>query len=190
MRIFLAALFLALAASCSSVDVRTDHDPRANLADYHTYELVSPQKLSSLQFAMPRNNANLNQPVVRNPVLEVKLERIIDRDLKNSGFTPVEHGRPDFYVTYYTMTWDQIWVSDWGGGYYWDGGYWGWASPEVKRQASLILVFVDAKTKQPIWSGRASDGLFDDPSKDDKKIAEAVGKMLQDFHEQASERIT
>jgi hypothetical protein len=43
---------------------------------------------------------------------------------------------------------------------------------------TLVVDLYDTNTKRLVWRGTASDTLSDDPSKNEKKLEEAVSKMI------------
>ena len=94
--IVLAALAFA---NCSTVSVRTEHDPRTNLAKYRTYAWA------------PRPKSGI-QP---GPGVRAQIESLIDQGLAAKGYTKSAH--PDFYIVYHITRSEQVQVSqytDWG----------------------------------------------------------------------------
>src|SRR6202035_4206651 len=99
--IVLAALAFA---NCSTVSVRTEHDPRTNLAKYRTYAWA------------PRPKSGI-QP---GPAVRAQIESLLGQGLAAKGYTKSAH--PDFYIVYHITRSEQVRVSqytDWGyrGGY-------------------------------------------------------------------------
>src|ERR1700747_1384938 len=99
--VVLAVLALA---SCSSISVRTEHDPRTNFAKYRTFAFASPAK-------------NGIQP---GPAVRALIESLLGQGLAAKGYTTSTH--PDFYIVYHITRSEQVRVSqytDWGyrGGY-------------------------------------------------------------------------
>ena len=71
------------------------------------------------------------------------------------------------------------------GGYGWRGmGGMGWASTTTVNEytvGTLVVDIFDAKTKQLVFRGTASDELSDKPEKNAKKLAKASDKLFKDF---------
>ena len=75
------------------------------------------------------------------------------------------------------------WQGGCEGGYW--GGYWGpgGTSTYEYEEGSLILDFVDAKSKKLIWRGaaKAEVNRVNTPEKAEKLISEAVQEILKNF---------
>ena len=170
--IVLAALVFA---SCSSVSVRTEHDPRTNFAEYRTYAWA------------PRPKSGI-QP---GPGVRAQIESSIDQGLAAKGYTKSAH--PDFYIVYHITRSEQVQVNqytDWGygGGYsyrYGRGHYSLWPNypisyAQVTRytEGTLIVDFVDAKDLD-INLARDSFGDRWERAKQPTKIQEGIRKMLE-----------
>jgi hypothetical protein len=88
------ALLLGLvtaAAACSSVRYSSDYDPEATFAQFKSYAWVLPTE--DEQAALERVN----------PFLERRLQRAIELQLADRGFTKVDGGGPDFLVSVYPL---------------------------------------------------------------------------------------
>src|SRR5260221_11786395 len=146
--IVLAALAFA---SCSSISIRTEHDPRTNFAKYRTYAFDPPPK-------------NCVQP---GPCVRAQIEASLDQGLAAKGYT--KSAKPDFYIVYHITKSEQVQVSqytDWGygGGYsYRYGGFYlllarypiSYAQVTRYTEGTPIVDFVDAKTATSILRGKA-----------------------------------
>jgi hypothetical protein len=172
--IVLAALALA---SCSSISVHTEHDPRTNFAKYRTFAFAPP----------PKNGI---QP---GPAVRAQIESLLGQGLAAKGYTKSAH--PDFYIVYHITRSEQVRVSqytDWGyrGGYsyrYGRGYYHLWSSypisyAQVTRytEGTLIVDFVDPKAATSIWRGTAT-GTVGSAQSNQEKIREAIQKMLENI---------
>ena len=171
------ALTLAMVAfsSCSTVTVRTDHDPGTNFARYRTYAL-GPLSQNALALS---------------PSIRAQIESSLDQGLATRGLRRA--ARPDFYVAYHVTTREQISVqtfNDWGrwsyGGPRWNSYYLWRGSPVttsyVQRSTigTLVVDFVDARTNRAFWRGVAT-GTVGGVEANRQKIAEAVHRMLEKF---------
>ncbi len=163
---FLTVCATVLAQSCSSINVSHDYDPQANFNNLKTFSWLSfPQK------------AEVNQLVVR------RIKDAVTRELVAKGLS--ENSRnPDFLIAMHGATKEKLDIQDWG--YSSPGAaYWGQRDITVQQytEGTLILDFVDAKSKQMIWRGVAS-GAVDpgaSPEKRTKRINEGVAKLLAKF---------
>jgi hypothetical protein len=171
------ALTLAMVAfsSCSSVTVRTDHDPGTNFARYRTYA-----------FGPPSQNALALSPSIR-----AQIESSLDQGLAARGLR--RSARPDFYVAYHVSTREQISVQtfhDWGR---WGRGGPGWNSYSLWRGSptttsyvhrstvgTLLVDFVDARTDKAFWRGVAT-GTVRGAQSNRQNIVDAVRRMLDNF---------
>ena len=168
-------LAIVVFSSCSSVTVRTDHDPGTNFARYRTYALGPPSR-----------NALALSPSIR-----AQIESSIDQGLAARGIR--RSGRPDFYVAYHVTTQEQISVQtfhDWGrwsyGGPRWNS-YTLWRGSPITTSyvhrttvGTLVVDFVDARTDRAFWRGVAT-GTVRGAESNRRKIADAVRQMLERF---------
>lgn len=144
-------------------DVHTDYDKHAMFGNYHTY---SWEKVKTT-----------------NPLWESRIRDAVDRDLQAKGWQKVESGgdvalmavgssqNQQEYQTFY----------DGLGGWRWGGFGETTTTVENYRVGSLVVDMYDARNKQLIWRGVASDTLSNKPEKNEKTLDKAVDKMLKDF---------
>ena len=171
------ALTLAMVAfsSCSSVTVRTDHEPGTKFARYRTYA-----------FGPPSQNVLALSPSIR-----AQIESSLDQGLAARGLR--RSARPDFYVAYHVTTREQISVQtfhDWGS---WGSGGPRWSSYSLWRGSpittsyvhrstvgTLLVDFVDARTDRAFWRGVAT-GTVRGARSNRQNIVDAVRRMLENF---------
>ena len=170
---FFILFFLGFTFSCASVyDVQHDYDKQANFANYKTYNWMAvPEK------------AGIDSLVVE------RVKNAVNTELKAKGLM-ITSKNPDFLIAEHLGKKDKVQVTDWGYGYgpyggYW-GGYWGprgGVSTYEYEEGSLILDFVDAKSKKLIWRGAAKAEVQDiaTPEKSEKVINEAVKEILKTY---------
>ena len=90
---------------------------------------------------------------------------------------------PDFLVAFHTGVQDKTDVQSWGYGY----GYWGMGGGGVStinyQEGTLILDFINPKTKKLIWRGVGKKVVSQKatPEKREKGINDAVEKILNQF---------
>ncbi len=172
---FALMLFMAAFSSCSTVTVRTDHDPATNFARYRTYA-----------FGPLSQNALAISPGVR-----AQIESSIDQGLAARGLR--RSARPDFFVAYHVTTREQISVQtfhDWGrwsyGGPRWNSYALWRGSPMttsyVHRSTigTLVVDFVDARTDRGFWRGIAT-GTVRGAQSNRQNVADAIRRMLKNF---------
>lgn len=156
---------VVLALSCSSISVSHDYDPQVNFTNLKTFSWLSfPKK------------AEVNQLVVR------RIRDAVTGELEAKGLRLSSN--PDFLIAMHGATKEKLDIQDWG---YSSprAAYWGHRDISVQQytEGTLILDFVDAKSKEMIWRGVAS-GAVDpgaSPEQRTKRINEAVAKLLAKF---------
>jgi len=144
-------------------DVHTDYDKHAMFGNYKTY---SWEKVKTT-----------------NPLWESRIRDAVDRDSQAKGWQKVESGgdvalmavgssqNQQEYQTFY----------DGLGGWRWGGFGETTTTVENYRVGSLVVDMYDARNKQLIWRGVASETLSNKPEKNEKTLDKAVDKMLKDF---------
>jgi hypothetical protein len=174
----LSTLVLAAAlAGCSTVKVNTEYDPTAPFDRYKTYAWITTEPGPE------------EAPPIRNPQVRAQVVGAVDREMKAKGLvltTPASN--PDFLVSVHGWAQDKIEVANYGyayGGAYRYGGYGvGYAVPvqEVRAytQGTLLLDFVDAKSKQLVWRGVATDTISS-PETLKKTINSVTAELLRAY---------
>lgn len=173
---------LALAATlagCASMKIQTEFDPAGQYGNYRTY--------AWLQTAPGTDQP----PAVRNPTVRARVIGMIDNGLAAKGLKLAPAGtEPDLLLWVMGATQQRVEVSTYGyaygGGMYAYGPYgsMGTMMPVTEARAytegTLILDFVDARSKQLVWRGVASDTLSS-PTVPLSVIDEAVTKILAEY---------
>ena len=169
-----AALAVAL-AGCSTMQVRTEYDPKAPYPTYKTYTWMS---------AAPGQEQT---PPMRDPGMRQYVVQVIDAEMKAKGLQLVKaDANPDLLLWVHGWRQGRVEVSNYGyayGGAYVYGPYVSTAvaMPVVDvheyTEGTLLMDFVDAKTKQMVWRGTATDTVT---SGDDirRSVQPAVAKLL------------
>ena len=172
-KIFFVLFVIGFTVSCASVyDVKYDYDQQANFANLKTYDWMAVPEKSSVDSFVVENVKNA-----------------VNAELKVKGLT-MTSSNPDFLIAEHLGKKDKVQVTDWGYGYgpyggYW-GGYWGpngGVSTYEYQEGSLILDFVDAKSKKLIWRGAAKAEVqnIKNPEQREKLINEAVKEILKKY---------
>jgi len=178
--VFLIALVSAWLTGCSTLTVHYDYNQQIDFSRYKTYDWLPPHtdvKVDSL------NHQRL-VAAVENTLAE-----------KNIHKNPAE---PDFLIATHFGKEKRINISDWGYSYaptslYTDYGYRyydrygypisGGISVYEYELGTLIIDFIDAKSKQLIWRATAKSVITpaSTPEKQTEKINNAVKEILQSF---------
>ena len=163
--LFLTLCATVLALSCSSINVSHDYDPQADFNNLKTFSwLPFPKK------------ADVNQLVVK------RIQDAVTGELETKGLRLSSN--PDFLIAMHGATKEKLDIQDWG---YSSprAAYWGRRDISVQQytEGTLILDFVDAKSKEMIWRGVAT-GAVDSgasPEQRTKRINDVVAKLLAKF---------
>jgi len=182
--IFLFLFIIYFTISCSTIyNVQYDYDINVNFARLKTYDWLPIHEeadISSLDIKRIRNSVN--------------------SQLKTKGLK-ITSDNPDFLIVVHVGKEQKLNITNWGYGYgpygrYWGGygygpygGYWGgyWGPGGVStyeyEEGSLILDFVDAKSKELVWHGSAKAVVGNEktPEERQKKIYETVQKILEKY---------
>ena len=182
--IFFFLFIIYFTISCSTIyNVQYDYDINVNFTRLKTYDWLPIHEkadISSLDIKRIRNSVNSQ--------LKIKGLKIISDN-------------PDFLIVVHVGKEQKLSITNWGYDYgpyggYWGGygygpygGYWGgyWGPGGVStyeyEEGSLILDFVDAKSKELIWHGSAKAVVGNEktPEERQKKIYETVQKILEKY---------
>ncbi len=166
-KIFFVLSFIGFTVSCSPIyDVKYDYDQQANFSDLKTFDWMQlPEK------------AGINSLVVQ------RVKKAVNAELKAKGLM-MTSSNPDFLIAEHHGKRDQLQISDWG---FSRGHRYRYEPARVSvyafEEGSLILDFVDAKSKQLIWRGSAKAQVdnIDTPEKNEKLINAAVKEILKKY---------
>jgi len=165
---------VVLLAGCSSVSTSYDFDPGTDFSKLESYAwLPAPKREQS------------------NDLVLARIQRATDRELAAKGYAPAKSGA-DFLIAAHMGSRQRLQVTDWGYSYgmgYGHGGYYGrYAGPgsiEVYEyeEGSIVLDFIDGKTRKLIWRGVATAAVPESPKPEqiDKLVNEAISKVLEKF---------
>ena len=170
---------LAVAAALSFVgagafaqDVKVDYDKAADFTKYKTFAI----KLGTSW---------------NNPLSEKRVLAEIQQGLTEKGWTATtDDAKADAVVVLHGATEKQkslnTFYSGGYGGYVWRGGWGGGMSSSTTTVdeytvGTLVVDIFDAKSKQLVYRGTASDEISNKPEKNAKKLAKASDKLFKDF---------
>ncbi len=173
-------LLMALALGCaSSIDVKHDYDKSQDFAALKTYDWFPEPAI------IP---GNARTAMARSGLLAKRIKDAVDSELSAKGLMK-DSRNPSFLILKHIGLDDKINVTDYGysygayGRYY--GGAWGGRNIDVYEytEGTLILDFIDTKTKQLIWRGCAIGTV--DPNKTreerEKRLNKAIAKIMAKF---------
>ncbi len=162
---------LALAA-CATMSVSADVDPRADFSSYRTYSWD------------PAHVDPTDDPRLENdPIFDSRVRSLVGDGLVARRLTVISPDSADLLIHYHVSVRQRVEVysvdSEYGYDYY----------EEEDRlyeyeQGTLVLCVVEQQTSQIVWRGWVQadvDGVLDDPELMEKRLAEAVRKVLEKF---------
>jgi len=119
-----------------------------------------------------------------NQIVDQQIKQAVDTQLAAKGFTKVDSDNADLYVAYQVSVnqekqWDAYGM---GGGWRLGGGMVSATSSTI-QVGTLGVDFYDPAAKQLEWRGQATKTLdpSSDPQKNQKKLNQAVAKLLKNF---------
>ena len=170
--LFIPLLTLTLLAGCATVTVQYDYDTTADFAALRTYDWME-------------------RPSGKGAISDLTAKRVIsavDGQLQARGYGLAAQD-PDFLVAIHGSTRQKVDVVDYGYHYgrydRYRSGYYGSRRIDTVEyeEGTLIIDFIDADSRDLIWRGSGT-GVTDpgaSPEKREKRINEAVAKILQKF---------
>lgn len=157
-------------AGCSTLNVGTDFNPQADFSKYQTYGW-----LPSIRSETPEN-----------PLTAQKVRTSVEKQMDREGLLKSSPGeRPDFLIAFRVIHRDVRLPYDWDTGFRLGDGNaqselgFGYAT-ESHQEGSLVLDFIDARTRQVFWRGTASD-VIERAEVKQKDVAQAVDKILEKY---------
>ena len=170
------AAFALLLAACSSVHVTTDFDPGADFAALETWAWLA------------RKAQATGDPHMDSTLLHERIRGAVEAQLAERGYGKTASGRADFLVAYHTAVERKMDVDTVYRGYGYGPSVYGWGPGHETvvyeyDQGTLLLDFLDPKTKRLLWRGSASAVVSESstPEQRTRRINEAVSKLLDHF---------
>ena len=166
----IALVIGVLAGSAQAQDVKTDFDRGANFSGYKSF---------ALKIGTPWGN----------PLGEKRVAEEVSEAITKKGWTAAAEGSSDTLVVLHGATEQKrnlnTFYSGMGGWGYggWGGMGMGSSTTTVSEYTvgTLVVDIFDAKTKQLLFRGTATDELSNKPEKNIKKAEKASAKMFKDF---------
>jgi len=169
---FFVLFLIGFTVSCASIfGVQHGYDKQVDFANLKTYDWMPiPEKATIDSLSVQR------------------IKNSVNAELNAKGLM-MTSDNPNFLIAVHLGSNDKVQIANFGYGYgpyegymsrYWEGGE---ISTYKHEEGSLILDFVDAKSKKMIWRGAAKAEVqnLDTPEKSEKLINEAVQEILKNF---------
>lgn len=176
--VLLPAIAVLALASCSTVSVDTDRDAGADFSNYRTYSLA------------PSGNGERLSPSSENALRTSLREGLAARGLQEASSS-----QADLSVVRHVFSKDKVSVTqytDWGyrygtawpyrHGYYrmWTGAPMTYTDVREYTQGTLVLDFVDNRTKKLVFRGRGT-GTVGSPESNARKVGEAARRIASQY---------
>ena len=162
----LAVCLGILIANCSPVyQISYDYDRTADFTSPKTYSWLPLQAKDQTD-----------------ELLHKRIKHTVNNELESKGYKMVSDN-PDFLILAKIGTKKEWWHGGGGHGYGGRGYHYGGSYSTQIEAGTLLLDFVDAKSKNLIWRGKASAVLDYNlsPEKLDKLVDEVVRKIFEEF---------
>ena len=170
----LSTIVAFLVSSCASVNnVTTDYDVSTDFSKYTTYNFWDDVKQND------EENPEYDQ------LDERRIKEAVARALETKGFAYTDEN-PDLLANVRIMVKTRRNATTINP--YW--GYWGWGGTNnininEYEEATIIVDIVDAERNVLVWQGSIDSPTVKDPEERDRKIKDAVGRMMLKFEHRA-----
>jgi hypothetical protein len=153
-----------LVGSAAAQSVQSDFDRSFQFSNLKTFS-----------FAIQRRGAT--DPLAADSLNDGRIRTGLESQLIANGFR-METEKADFVIAYYVTTKNKLSVQDYG---YGPPRWFGSRDIRVNQysEGTLMVDFIDVKTNQVIWRGRASGTL--EMKGVDKKISKSTEKLVKQF---------
>ena len=174
-RVPLIVLFFI--SGCFGGRVKTHYDHESNFRTYRTFDWL-PVPKDKFEYITDQTRLLLH--------IDAHVKETVKAELARKGIRRSREN-PDFLIAYHTGEHDKLKIQDWGYAYARSSRYWGGRDDiEVTyyRQGTLILDFIDPKTKVLSWRGSVTKTVErGQPDEEDvrRRIRNAVKKILEKF---------
>jgi hypothetical protein len=154
-----------------SIKTSTDYDRSVRFSNYRSF------------FIMKGNSSG-------DPLMDQRAQGDVEGALGSKGWKEVPEGQGQAAVVIHAATKTkhtyETLYDGWGGGWGWRrawGGGFGGSTTLVNdyKVGTLVVDIFDAKTKQPIWHGTATDALSGSAKSNAQATEQAIDKMFGNF---------
>lgn len=175
-RVVAAVVFAFLLSTVAfGQKINTDYDRSANFSNYHTYMWEK-------------------SPHPARGFWDQRIIEAVDKEMQAKGLTKVD-ANPDVWVVYSNSIHDQKQVVGTG---YTFGPSWGWGwgwggapttyNTYVTKLGTLVVEIADAKGKQLLWRGSATNTITDNSNKNINNLDKSLNKLFQNFPPKQQEK--
>jgi hypothetical protein len=160
-------LALVAAVGCTSRQVRATAAAQTDFAQYRTFGFLQSITDSSAGARLGRSPAGK------------ELRRAITERLEARGYSPAPSDQaPDFWIAINDVVDQRVPIEDFG--YY--GPTWGWPpAPASYPSGTIVVDFVDRRSKQAFWRGTAARLVEDASHPDVHEIGGAVARLIREY---------
>ena len=168
MKYFVLFTSLFLFASCSSIQVFSDHASSIDFSKYSTFAYFKPEidqvKISDLD--------------------KRRILKAIDAEMSAKGLSKSE--TPDLLIGFTTQAKEQIYINNqnnWGWGWGFNPWFWGpsFNTVSTRTEGTLFVNIIDATTKQLVWQGKGRGGIQENYKNRDERIALFVKNIVSNY---------
>jgi len=159
-------MIAAAYSGCATTQISTDHDPRADFADYKTFAVQSGQVLRN-------GRVDAHDTLMRD-----RIDGALETGFQAKGLETAKQN-PDLIVTYTAGAQTYVGTdTGYGDDGYGFGGPYG-DGPYEFQEGSLLIDVIDAHTKKLVWRSVAQDD--DRNFRSAEYIASTVNKALKQY---------
>lgn len=167
-RVLPIALFVGLATSVLLANVTTDYDHNVDFSKFHTFRWI-------------------REPETKNPLMKGRIVDAVSSELSKKSLSQTTSGE-DLGIAAHAASEERHTLQTFYDGM--DGWNWrhGFGGPGVAtttvdtyKVGTLVVDLFDAKTKEVVWRGVATETLSDKPEKNAKKLEDVVEDMFKKY---------
>lgn len=166
-RVAAVALSALALTACASMNVRSFVERGADVTKYRTYN-----------WGPADARATGDPRLDNNPFFHERIQADVEKQLNARGFEKTTADPPDLRIYYYASVTQQITANGADQPYASCDG----CTPYVYDAGTILVDLVDARTRRLVWRGWAEgsiDGVVDDQAWMEKRIDEAVTRILE-----------
>jgi hypothetical protein len=166
-------IYMVMSGCGPSIKIGYDYDTEKDFASYETYDYLTTP-----------DNTQMKELVLK------RIKQALDRELSARGLKYSED-QPDLLIAMHSNVQSNLAVTGWGYSYgpytvYWSSwGYHGAYGLQTREynKGTLIVDFVDAKSREMVWRGIAQSALPEIPRSEqiEKIVNEAVSGIMKNY---------
>jgi hypothetical protein len=166
-----AGAVAALTSACGySIKTATDYDRNISFSNYHSFSILkgnsSGNPLMDQRAQDDVRSALMSREWIEVPAGESQAAVVVH------AATKTKHTYETFYDGWGGWGWRRGWGGGFGGSTTFVNNY---------KVGTLVVDIFDAKTKEALWHGTATDALSDNPKSNAEATKQAIDKMFSHF---------